>query len=126
MSGDQELVFNLVTCPDCGHSFPPIAKQLEESETSETKSSSNSQKKTKVQPAEKLKTKTRKMAEVFSVIAGILFVISIICLLFALKKSIANSEADFIGWLLTGSFLSTALWIFLIAQIIHIRANTEK
>jgi hypothetical protein len=59
-------------------------------------------------------------------IAGILAgVFSCIVLLFAIFHSIAGDDA--VGmYACAGSLLALAFWLYLIAQIIHIRANTEK
>jgi hypothetical protein len=123
MSGDQELIFNMIACPDCKHEFYPIAKPLEEFDSKATAPKST---KPENQSPENLKSSTRKIAEIFSIIAGVLSVIGVVSFLFTLKNSISEMKADVVGWVTTGAFFSSALWIFTVAQIVHIRANTEK
>ena len=37
-----------------------------------------------------------------------------------------NDSTSFLGWLAGGALIGMAFWFYLIAQIIHIRANTLK
>lgn len=40
--------------------------------------------------------------------------------------SLINGESHPSGWILSSAMIGAALWLYLIAQIIHIRANTLK
>jgi uncharacterized Zn finger protein (UPF0148 family) len=128
MSGEQDLVFHMIPCPDCGHEFYPVAKPAEEQErfaAPQKQTEELKRTRTESELYERV-NRIRKMAGALSVIAGVSFAVGVIMLFVTLKKTIAEMEADVSGWILTGSFLAFAICFFLIAQIVHIRANTEK
>ena len=65
------------------------------------------------------------MAWTFTLAAGLVAGAGVLVLLVALYHVISGDSAG-AGYIIAGVFESFALWLFLIAQVIHIRANTEK
>ncbi len=127
MSGDKALLGVMINCPDCREPFFPVSKGEQSVR----------------EDADELPEKTRRMAEQkefhhreaigrirslawgFTVGAIILAAIAIIIALGSAFTSISG-ESSGNGFFIAGAFLGAALWLFLIAQIIYIRANTEK
>ena len=68
----------------------------------------------------------RNQAENFTLVAAIFVVVGILALL-AFGFSFSSGDGGAWGALdFCGASFGIALWLYLIAQIIHIRANTEK
>jgi len=65
----------------------------------------------------------RSSAEICSLFAKITFSLGLLCLVISLFVVFGEGNAA-IGFLLGASLIGTAFWLYLIAQIIHIRANT--
>jgi hypothetical protein len=69
----------------------------------------------------------RRQAGSFSLLAIILFILAVFVFLSSCADHIGDSDhAGPVGYIISGSLISLALWLYLVAQIIHIRANTEK
>jgi hypothetical protein len=68
--------------------------------------------------------KTRALAENIGTLAGLCLVADVLVLIASGIQSI-NGPAT-AGWIGGGALLGAAAWLFVVAQIIHIRANTEK
>lgn len=49
-----------------------------------------------------------------------------LCVLGASVIALINDSHFIGGWIWAGSLISTSLWLYLIAQVIHIRANTHR
>ena len=67
------------------------------------------------------------MARGFEFLAVLLAAIGFLALLALIQRSLtieANNDSAFL--IIAASCFSLALWLFLIAQIIYIRANTER
>jgi len=64
-------------------------------------------------------------ADKFSIAPVLFGVIGLLVLLFAVFHSIAGDGASD-GYMVASALLALAFWLYFIAQLIHIRANTEK
>jgi len=66
----------------------------------------------------------RRNANILSAIAGLLAILGMLDVILSII-AIKSGEA---GWSLlsVGALFGAALWFYLIAQVVHIRANTEK
>ncbi|HAO79362.1 MAG TPA: hypothetical protein DCQ92_10360 [Verrucomicrobia subdivision 3 bacterium] len=69
--------------------------------------------------------KIRANAERFTMAALLLFILGSIVMVVSILFLFSGNEA-IAGLIIAGSLISTAFWSYLIAQIIHIRANTHK
>ena len=69
--------------------------------------------------------RVRDKAESFEAVSILVFVLSIVVLAVAGFFVLNGHDADWLFYI-GGSFVAAAFWLYLIAQIIHIRANTEK
>ena len=95
-------------CDACEHCFQPAVeaaeRQLAYSETD----------------------KIRSLAVWFTVAAVLLAIVGALILIFSVLSGIAAIEWNVGGFILAGSLMAAAFWLFLLAQVIHIRANTAK
>jgi ribosomal protein L37AE/L43A len=106
----------MLRCESCHHYFPAFAEPKPIA-----KISTNNPASVQLTRVEKI----REHAETFSTVAIImvgLAAISVLVFLFGLTVENPSATALYFA----ASFLSLAVWLYLIAQIIHIRANTEK
>jgi len=53
-------------------------------------------------------------------------IIGLIIAVIDVLAGVGGGSPSITGFILAGAFASTAFWFYLVAQIIHIRANTEK
>ena len=67
----------------------------------------------------------RGRADLFKTAAIICAAISLVVALFGVSCAI-RADSFFAGWVFSGSLMGTAAYLFLIAQLIYIRANLEK
>jgi hypothetical protein len=98
------LLGELINCPDCNEAFYPIPKKKPPSR------------------AEKI----HYQADRFTGFAGVFFVIGLLIGLASLAQAISGEEGAGRWFIVAASLIGSSLWFYLIAQIIHIRANTEK
>ena len=110
MTGDIQLLSGLVDCPDCGQNFKPVRKPRI----------------SPVRPALNRVEKLRRLGDGFTAAALVAFGLGLLILLLAVLLGVMNSGKYVAALIVAAAFLSNAVWLFLIAQIIHIRANTEK
>lgn len=68
----------------------------------------------------------RRHAENLTVVAVIFFLVGLFLILFHLVFIIATGTDNYLVIAAGGALLIGAFWLYLIAQIIHIRANTGK
>lgn len=71
------------------------------------------------------KSNTRRMANVLSGISAILFLLAVAIIFFSIL-GLKGGEGGGDGFSSAAILGGLSLWVFLIAQVIHIRANTEK
>jgi hypothetical protein len=116
---------DLYCCRECHHYFnlvtmPPVAPEWKVEAASASAP-------TRL-PADYLGV--RSMARFFSFAALLCFVIAVIAVLLTAidngGAAMDPSQQLVTGYIVAAVFFSLALWLFLIAQIIHIRANMEK
>jgi hypothetical protein len=74
---------------------------------------------------EKRRKQIQNAADFFVLAAGIFLFFAIIAFGLAIYKSIVEQSGDWPTYL-GASCVGISLWLYLIGQIIHIRANTEK
>jgi hypothetical protein len=67
----------------------------------------------------------RRQARGFTGAAIFIFIIGIVALFSGLCTPVQNSDSATV-WIVMGACFGLAVWLYLIAQIIHIRANTER
>jgi len=58
------------------------------------------------------------LATLFLIVGGIVGIISLVV--------VSSGDSALTGFCISGALIGSAFWFYLIAQIIHIRANTEK
>jgi DNA-directed RNA polymerase subunit RPC12/RpoP len=121
---DSTLLEETVTCPDCNKASSPKNWTLMTRQPP-----ANSQRKIEMenrpqQESDRAKS-IRARARFFSYLAILGMIMGGICGAFAIMQTVAMENPGSL-YFLSGSLLGLALWLYLIAQIIHIRANTEK
>jgi hypothetical protein len=121
MSGPEALQSTLVTCPDCDEQFFPVEKNIPKA-TPEQQAKMNQ---SLLQAQIILKTPIQKTANAFSCVAAALLILAPLSLIVSHTLAVGDGGGETnwsFGWLL----LRGAFWFYLLAQIIHIRANTHK
>jgi hypothetical protein len=132
MDGDAELEFQKVTCPTCANEFFPKPQQIVApgktpprpniQPAQSTPPTSAFRQPTEIEKIELRRQKIRRQASSFTFVA-ILFVI--IGLVLEILCILDPNSSGGSSYSIAGCF-GAALWFYLVAQIIHIRANTEK
>lgn len=117
MSGDQALINELISCPDCGEVFQPSPNK-----TTPLKANTLLQQTSQVSGRSGA---IRFQAQVFILAAVIIFGAGFLAGFFALLKYVASEDASG-SLIIAGSCAGIALGLYLIAQVVQIRANTEK
>lgn len=116
---------DLLLCPNCMIQFQPLSV----AETAVTSKSSITPKYTppSVRSPTEYTTveKIRNRAEGLSVLSAIVLIIGVIAGGFAVANS-NSGENSGNGYVIAGSCVGFSIWLYLIAQVMHIRANTEK
>ena len=112
----EENSAGLLRCPGCNQLFNPsdFANPAPESQA--------------VPGIENLPSRKQRLertAHGFTVIAGLLAALCVVGLFIGLLNIAANEPAAW-PWWFAGACTAAAAWLFLIAQIVYIRANTEK
>ena len=129
MVGDSELEAQPVTCPDCAHEFTPKVPAIAPAPIGYKAPKPERKWEVKVTPAKSLKQRQAEIhgnADALSTIAVIIAVIGLIAA--AVIGSNYGSGIEFViafGGTLV-SFLAVSLWLYLIAQIMHIRASLMR
>ena len=134
MTGPQELYREVVACPDCQFRFMP--KNFTGIATPPIEEKPAPPKQTviagtaKLPNAEQINSEIRaaqirRRAHSLELAAVWLAALGGVCLLLLLVGSINGDRSDGL-LLLAGAMLGIGFWAYLTAQIIHIRANTEK
>lgn len=117
MAGVAELEYTEVACPTCDHKFFPKPRRIETALPTMRASLTADQ---------LAKMEQDKRVEHIREHATLLGVIGILLLVASIFISL-NNESSSSGMTLAGAgLLGTAFWLYLVAQIVHIRANTEK
>jgi DNA-directed RNA polymerase subunit RPC12/RpoP len=132
MTGDKALLGEMINCPDCGEPFFPTPRKP--APTPEPKPAPKpesaaqneiSQELARRWEAQMRSQKIRNCAESFAAIAAIVCVVGVLTLVAAICNSIAGESAG-TAYIIGASLIGAASWLYLVAQIVHIRANTEK
>ena len=108
----------MLRCPDCGQWFPEI-KALAESPIEKTEP---------VLMVPRVPTKIARLHERgddFCKVAAAVLVLAVLLFGVGLIKCL-NQQPYLTEFVLAGALVSVSVWLYLIGQIIHIRANTEK
>jgi hypothetical protein len=124
-----------VTCPHCQVIFNPTPRQDSRPSRAEIAAAAaiHEQLLKTISPAPSppkpisvVDSGVRGWAEIISGLAKLLFVLGIAMGLITLFIGISESEIRYPGVIIMGVFWTLALWLGLFAQVMHIRANTEK
>jgi hypothetical protein len=114
-------------CPKCATGFVPEkvhrSDELEQKPAWEVKVVPNA-----LTPEDRLKRRRdgiTNVADNFSSVALLFLILGIILLFVSVMRSLDGAEVV-LGWIISCGLIGTAFWMYLVAQIIHIRANTEK
>lgn len=137
MEGESEAEFQQCKCPTCGNEFFPKSIKILPTEnpgknpmpksTLESPKNPASAGSAQVQ-AWKLnhqRDAIRRTANGFTYVAVLFAILGLVAFLIALL-GMGDVQAGIGPWFACAGFWGSALWIYLIAQIIHIRANTES
>ena len=125
MEAEAEAEFTEVTCPICRRTFYPQPFKVaappapEQTEADRARIAAE-------RAAAKRGSETRELAEKWSLWSIILLIIGIVLIGFAVTQGIADERGAIMMAMAGGGLVCCAFWAFMIAQIIHIRANTEK
>jgi hypothetical protein len=125
MVGDEALIDQVVTCPDCQHYFLPRgdkdavanAKAAAEKFSNENALAILRQKKVEALQAE---------AGFFCRVGGIFCVVGLLALIIGLFSFMDVNGRPLGCLVFAASAIGAGLWLYFIGQIVHIRANTQK
>lgn len=78
-----------------------------------------------VAPPASASEKIRRNASMFAAIAGFMAIIGLIVGILSII-AVKSGDASATGFIIAAALIGAALWFYLIAQVVHIRANTEK
>jgi len=138
MSGVKALLGEMINCPDCGEPFMPTPRKLDPKigtqQTPEAVAAASAMNaallaKLDSRPGQDVASRAQKIhnrAEVFSMAAILLCVFGLFGIVASCAEGISGEGSAGGGFIVAGSFIGASLWFYLIAQVIHIRANTEK
>jgi len=70
--------------------------------------------------------KIQRQAESFTAAACLCVVIGVVALLIGMVSQVGEGTGGGLSWLVMGAAFGLALWLYLVAQIIHIRALLAK
>jgi divalent metal cation (Fe/Co/Zn/Cd) transporter len=137
MSGDKALLGEMINCPDCGEAFIPTPRKLDPRTvipaTPKMVAAAATLHSAQLAKLESMRTrdntnraeKIHNRADLFAAAALWLCIIGLLVAFCSVYASISGDGAGS-GYIWAGSFIGASLWLYLIAQIVHIRANTEK
>jgi len=126
LEGPDELAsVRLLDCPTCGNSFKPVlplpsaTKEMSELAAAQA---------LRVESA-KIRKRARETtcAAIFLAALGLLGIFAALSSISsAMESSDTNAHASPADWIFAGACFGSALALYLIAQVIHIRANTHR
>ena len=105
LTGDKALLGEMIHCPDCNEPFIPTPRKPAPPSRAE---------------------KIHYQADGFTAFAAVFFVIGLFIGVASLAQAISGEEGAGKLFIVAASLIGASLWFYLIAQIIHIRANLEK
>jgi DNA-directed RNA polymerase subunit RPC12/RpoP len=117
--GKMALPNESVSCPNCGATFPPPPRPVLAPQNDLMAALVRRE-------LTKGREKIRNQADWFTVAAALFCVIGLLIGLASLAQAISGEEGAGRWFIVAASLIGSSLWFYLIAQIIHIRANTEK
>src|SRR5665213_94741 len=133
MTGDKALLGEMINCPDCNEPFIPTPRKPaptpEPKPVPKPESAAQneiSQELARRWEAQRRRQKIHYQADRFTGFAGVFFVIGLLIGVASLAQAISGEEGAGRWFIVAASLIGTAFWLYLIAQIVHIRANTEK
>lgn len=128
MEAEPEAEFTLINCPGCGTGFYPkpaaryspqeiaAATALHRNQLAELGRANHEPRLSRLSVREK--------GENFAIGAGVVLIIGGVLILIGLIGLVDGAS---VGWLLAGAgCLAMAFWLYLIAQLLHIRAALES
>lgn len=121
MVGDRALLGELITCPDCGESFQPAPERVPLAPKQVAVAKAWLQKKQATGPEA-----IRNLARAITRAALILLGIALLCIFVAVAGALDGGAISYGGVYGGAACLGSAFWLMLLAQLMHIRANTEK
>lgn len=127
----EEMNGQTIVCPDCGLNFTALkSKYQKPSETSEKSFSTTAKVRSPVQEQLTESAQISKRAASFSKGAGFALFVSAICFIIAIyvlafSDSGAQENAILFA-VISGSALMVAFMLYLLAQLLHIRAALKK
>ena len=120
--------FELVKCPTCQREFFPVKTRLVRPAPAAPPTPSEvptvDRSLSVFPPTES--EKVRRQAESFSAAASLCVVIGVLALLIGIGLSVGEGTGGGLSWLVMCAAFGLALWLYLVAQIIHIRALLSK
>jgi len=132
MTGDKALLGEMINCPDCNEPFVPIPRKPAPPapEVVSAFASLNAAQMANLDSQRARDTTSRadkihSQANFFTAVALLFCCIGLLVAFCSAYASISGDGAGD-GFLVAGSIMGASLWFYLVAQIVHIRANTEK
>jgi len=122
LDGAEAEEFKKVTCPDCREEFTPQVIERVKPPTPEEKAAAEAKEKQEALVARI--EDTRMKASIFKWVAVASVVLSVLVFIFYVLNSSDPSAISI--KLMAGDCLGSAAWCYLIAQLLHIRANTAE
>ena len=126
---NPDVVEDMIRCSSCGKWFKPSPKQLSDMAIPPAPIVPHFAEIDAAQEAQTQAQKVRGTAQRFVGIAIACWIVAGLIWVFGFMSTVAENEgfSASLGWILPGAgFLSLGLWLYLIGQIVHIRANLEK
>jgi hypothetical protein len=125
LEAEDAAQFEKMTCPTCQHEFYPVARRSK----IVTPAPVPSQTTFPPLPVSKAgaAAKIKAQAESFCGVAIFFVILGVLALLLAIMLSIGvDAQGGYAAWSVMGVCFGAAFWFYLVGQVIHIRANTEK
>jgi len=125
----DELLGEQVQCPTCKEKFWPekFLPAPPQKPSAATKPAINRFNHPALRAPEPVTAeKIKRQARSFERLSFCLVFLGALVLILEIVASIGQSGIGSVFWLVIGSLFVTAFWVYTVAQIIHIRANTEK
>lgn len=120
------LVEGLYRCTGCAEWFNPSIRAIAENPQAESRASFAADAPAR-EPARDLSEskKLRSLANGLTGLSGFFAVLGLVAGLVGLSGSLSGS-GGLVGYICAGGLIGVALWFFLIAQIVHVRALLAK
>ena len=133
MAGDKALLGEMINCPDCKEPFFPVPRRPAPEPAPQFAPIIGPKESSRPAPASTdvqlglrdRRAKIQSQAEAFGSFAIFCVVIGVISMVIGIRLSIGQDDAD-TCWRVMAAAFGLAFWFYFVAQIIHIRANTEK